>query len=253
MFTFTRRCARAANAVGVILLAFVGAAHGQASPNPVSQGWNAAKYGNCRADVLMGDPRLHAATAVIGALSNAASDRLYSGPDPLDWMVKACGQQLSHHRCSDEIVSLLGEIHQAALEVGLGVKVPEMPKLPDKPVVAGAAVGGTIGLGVGVMRGRPISTAIKGAMVGAAVGGVAATAQDHWPQARCLLTQRKLGSISAGLQARTVPASQADMAALIAENLRSGALSQEEADMLLLEAAAMVQRSSEIVRIMRGP
>jgi hypothetical protein len=216
----------------------VPAARAQGSrPSLLDSGVGAAMYGRCQADLLVGDMRR--ASVVLAVFAPDAVTRLVTDGNELAALAKMCAQQIHQNRCGVRIVGLAGDVLTAG-RPGAGASPP--------PANIGAVLGGTAGALGGLMFGdRPLRDAAVYGIGGAVGGGVA---WDAYKAKSCRDRQAKLDGISQKMGGYVSHLSTPALDALIRSNA-GAAISEAEADTLIVEANKLSVRAIEVLNSLR--
>ena len=206
-------------------------------PSLLDSGVGAAMYGRCQADLLTGDMRR--ASVVLAVFAPDAVNRLVTDGNELAVLAKMCAQQIHQNRCSAKIVGLAGDVLTAG-RPGSGAAPPAAN--------IGAVLGGTAGALGGLMFGdRPVRDAAVYGIGGAVGGGVAWNA---YQAKSCGDRQAKLDGISRKMGGYVSYLSTPALEALIRSNAGT-AISEAEADTLIIEANKLSVRAIEVLSSLR--
>jgi hypothetical protein len=230
-------------ASGALMWSFAGSVLA-ASPSLLDRGTGAALYGRCQTDVLRGE--LLRSAAVLGAFAPDAVNRLVVRSDELTVIALMCAHQVHEHRCTAKIVAVAGDV--------LAGSHPSGKALPPQKANPGAIVGGTAGAVTGLLLGTQegLGTAVGAGVIGGTLGAAGGSAVFNKAQMNaCIGKQKELDAISMKLGGSTSDISLPGLERLIVSNVRSGAIVQREADILITEANRLQHRAIEVFQAMR--
>jgi hypothetical protein len=240
--------------LGAALIAascFPAAAQTSRPASPMQQGAGQMMYGGCMADVLSGPQR--SAVGALAALNPSAAAAMAVPVDDTDQMAMWCSKAIHDQRCTTKIVAVLGD------QLGKGNPAAKVKPPSDLSlVVAGAAVGGVLGMLSGNQDNKPVSGAVKGALYGGGIAWAGTKALDKARNAaaaaRCEKTRADLDAISAKLGGSLGPVgsiNDEDVRLLIVGNVQAHRITQAEADMLQLEVTRLSGKVDELFVAMR--
>lgn len=220
----------------------------QAQSTPVQQGLAVAMYGRCDPGMLSVEQQ-HLAVAM-GALSPATRNRLLNGHRGAEQtsLIQMCAHQVHHHRCSRPIVNLAGDVLEStyrarmqSIQPGQASRHGQSNAMAVGGVVAGSLLGAAI-------SGKPVSawTAGMGAL-GWKGGSMLDSAREV---AECRARQRELDAMGDRVGGQLSALSLAGVGDLIWRDVRSGRLSQTQADILNHEINRLLARSSDVLQVL---